>query len=189
MNALSLAAASAAAVLLVLPTPALAAPAPAKCVDGRSDSRGRSSVDGRELAWDDASKFDDALRYAARVWSAGSMTRVTIKPDDATSWADVEWRDVSSTGPHWYRVYGRWSAQHGTDRIELNAAYLGGGKSLGQAVHRRRVAAHELGHALGFCHKSLVGDSLMWEQYGDIRAGKIDRPTARDVADYHRLWG
>ncbi|KQX50782.1 hypothetical protein ASE09_12115 [Streptomyces sp. Root66D1] len=64
-------AASAAAALLAVPAPAHAAPGAARpyaCVDGLVDSRGRSSVDGTEIAWDDESKFDDARMYAVRVW-------------------------------------------------------------------------------------------------------------------------
>ncbi|MFE4593297.1 matrixin family metalloprotease [Streptomyces laurentii] len=146
-------------------------------------------MDGREITWDDETRFDDARRYATRVWTSKSLKQVKIRPDDARSWADVEWQDVTSTGPTWHKVYGRWAARRGTDVIQLNRAYLESGKPLGADVHRRRVAAHELGHALGFCHKSLSHDSLMWEYYSDIKAGKIDGPTPQDIKDYHRLWG
>lgn len=42
----------------------------------------------------------------------------------------------------------------GTDHLLLNRAYLDNGKRMGTDEHRRRVAAHQLGHVLGFCHKS-----------------------------------
>ncbi|MFB7106876.1 hypothetical protein [Streptomyces hydrogenans] len=100
-NALALAAASAAAVLLAVPAPASASRAAAQAYlceeDGKRDSRGFSSVDGTELAWDDDSRFDDARKRAVKVWTAGSLKQVRIKPDGATSYADLEWKDTRQT--------------------------------------------------------------------------------------------
>lgn len=190
----ALAAASAAAVLLAVPVPPHVAPSarPYLCEKGESDSRGRSSVDGNEVAWDDSTKFDDARRQAARVWSAGTLRQVKIKPDGATTYADLEWKDTRQTGPGWKRVYGRWDPNTGTDYLWMNKAYLDAGKPLGTDAHRRRVAAHELGHALGFCHKDYgTGSypSLMWANYDHIRGKGIDRPTANDIKAYRALWG
>ncbi|MGW7418319.1 matrixin family metalloprotease [Streptomyces sp. NPDC054863] len=195
INALALSAASASLVLLTVPVPAHAAPTtvrPHLCEKGESDSRGRSSVDGTELAWDDSSRFDDARQQAVRVWSAGTLRQVRIKADGATSYADLEWKDTNQTGKGWKLVYGKWDPNTGTDYLWMNRAYLDPGKSLGKDAHRRRVAAHELGHALGFCHKAYgTGSypSLMWAHYGHIQGKKIDKPTANDVKAYHALWG
>ncbi|MEU7283491.1 hypothetical protein AB0A69_32675 [Streptomyces sp. NPDC045431] len=43
----------------------------------------------------------------------------------------------------------------------MNDAYLATGKKFGTPAKGRIVAAHELGHTLGFCHKSprLVSDA------------------------------
>ncbi|MEE1741177.1 matrixin family metalloprotease [Streptomyces sp. BE147] len=190
-DSLALAASSAAVVLLAIPAPvcATAAARPHTCVDGRPDSRGRSSVDGRELAWDDASKFDDARRHAVKVWTAGTLKQVKIKPDSATSYADLEWRDANSTAADWHLTYGRWDPNTGTDYLWLNRAYLDARKVLGTNGHRRRVAAHELGHALGFCHKSFAHHSVMWEDYDNIATKKTNGPTSNDVTAYHALWG
>ncbi|MFE5883950.1 matrixin family metalloprotease [Streptomyces hydrogenans] len=192
-NTLGFAAASAAAALLAVPAPAHAAPSAARpyaCVDGLVDSRGRSSVDGTEIAWDDESKFDDARKYAVRVWGAGTLKQVKIVADGATAYADLEFRDVSSVSGQWRDVYGKWSPQHGTDHLLMNRAYLDDGKRRGTDEHRRRVAAHELGHALGFCHKSYdEGRSLLWADYGQIAEQKLNGPTAKDIKAYHALWG
>ncbi|MFE4659349.1 hypothetical protein ACFRFJ_21990 [Streptomyces hydrogenans] len=101
---MALAAASAAAVLMAVPTPrapASASRAAAQAYlceeDGKRDSRGFSSVDGTELAWDDDSRFDDARKHAVKVWTAGSLKQVRIKPDGATSYADLEWKDTRQT--------------------------------------------------------------------------------------------
>lgn len=112
IDSTALAAASAAVVLLALPAPVHAIPAAAEshtCVNGRPDSRGRSSVDGDELAWDDASKFDDARDHAVEVWTAGTLGQVRTGPDGATSYADLEWRDANSTAADWHLVYGKCS--------------------------------------------------------------------------------
>ncbi|WP_157848228.1 hypothetical protein [Streptomyces exfoliatus] len=194
MDESALAAASAAVVLLAVPAPVHAAPAaaPHRCEGGESDSRGRSSVDGREIAWDDESRFDDARKHAVKVWTAGTLKQVTIKADGATSYADLEWRDTNQTGKGWKSVYGKWDPNAGADYLWLNRAYLDDGKAYGTNEHRRRVAAHELGHALGFCHKEYgYGQypSVMWAEYGLIEGKKINGPTSADVKAYHAQWG
>ncbi|MBB4986089.1 hypothetical protein [Streptomyces nymphaeiformis] len=192
---MALAASSAAAVLLALPPPAHARPAsatPHKCEGGESDSRGHSSVDGTELAWDDESKFDDARKHAIKAWTAGTLKQVKIKPDGATTYADLEWRDTSNVAGQWANTYGKWDPNTGTDYLWLNRAHLDAGKPFGNNEHRRRVAAHELGHALGFCHKDYgYGQypSVMWADYGLIEGKDINGPTSNDVKAYHAPWG
>lgn len=167
---------------------ARAVAAPAKCLEGKKDSRGNSSVDGGEISWEDESHYDDARKHSHKAWRAGGLDRVTFPEDDNSRIADLEWSDVNKTSGKWQNIGGAWTGLPGTDMIRLNDAYLARGKSLGTDEWRRRVAAHELGHALGFCHKSVDWYSTLMDP--KIRNTPEDgKPTARDRTNYHKLWG
>lgn len=71
------------ALSLVTAPASAALAAPATCMNGQKDSRGRSSVDSGEIAWEDESAFDDARRHAHRVWSQRGLDRVRFPADDA----------------------------------------------------------------------------------------------------------
>ncbi|MDT3397484.1 matrixin family metalloprotease [Streptomyces sp. B1866] len=192
-GSLPLAAACAATVLLAVPTPAHGAPAarPAKCTDdhGRMrDSRGRSSVDGHEIRWEDETRFDDARKYATKVWTSSGLTKVKLKPDAWDTIADLQWRDTNTTSGKWRNIFGKWEPHTGADSIYLNRAYLDNGRNHGNDRDRRKVAAHELGHALGFCHKSANWYFTLMEAEHQYLPND-GKPTSQDRKNYHALWG
>lgn len=165
-----------ASALLLSPHAAAAPVAPAPCVSGESETRGDSSVDGKELRWEDDSKYNDPLTWAHKVWSLGL---VKIAPDGAGSVNDLEWRDYSKADGH----AGYWQGKPGVDYIYLNAYYLDGRYK--DRASRRHVAVHELGHALGLCHKPGTWASVMWTKVAD---NPPTEPTHRDEANYRKLW-
>ncbi|MEU3605680.1 hypothetical protein AB0E83_09530 [Streptomyces sp. NPDC035033] len=74
----------------------------------------------------------------------------------------------------------------------VNRAYLDDGKRYGTDEHRNRVAAHERGHALWFCHKDYgygMTKSLLRAEYDLIAAKKLNGPTEHDIKAHHALWG
>ncbi|MFD9452391.1 hypothetical protein ACFWBC_04760 [Streptomyces sp. NPDC059985] len=182
------AAATAAAVILALPHPG-AALVPAACVPSGQDSRGRSSVDAGVVAWEDETVFDDARTYAVGQWTSGQLKKVAFRPDTASDIADLEWNDINTGAGQWESVLGQWSGRPGTDTITLNSYYLGDSRSRGTTAHRRRVATHELGHALGFCHKPMTVSSIMWTDNAEAARFGIDQITPTDRTHYHQLWG
>ncbi|WP_353940600.1 matrixin family metalloprotease [Streptomyces sp. HUAS MG91] len=179
-----------AAALLALPQPPTTstAAAAAKCVGGAKDSRGRSAVDGREVRWEDETKFNDAYRHAHKAWSTHGLSQVKFRPDNASSIADLQWQDVNSTRDNFKGVLGQYAPHPGADTLYLNRAYLDRGKRYGDDMYRRMVAAHELGHALGFCHKNPDWyPTLMAKEIDDVPTNA--QPTSKDRANYHKLWG
>ncbi|MFJ3860437.1 hypothetical protein ACIPRL_29940 [Streptomyces sp. NPDC090085] len=104
-------------------TASAASAAAAPCEGSATERRGFSSVDldGPEITWTDATKYDSARTAVTRSWAA--LGRVKIIADTATTVNDLEWRDYSKAdnrAAHWERP-GNAGA---TDYIYLNSKKL-----------------------------------------------------------------
>ncbi|MEU6977798.1 hypothetical protein [Streptomyces sp. NPDC046371] len=153
------------------------APAAAPCVSGESETRADSSVDEGEIRWTEASKYDSLRNHAITEWN--KLRTIKIAPDVVDTVNDLEFRDydkADNLGGYWQRRGG--IAE--TDYIYLNKRYL----DAMRPAFQRNVVLHELGHALGLCHKSEDYLTAMWNKKSDV-----DKPTAVDQANLKKLWG
>ncbi|MEU8758032.1 matrixin family metalloprotease [Streptomyces sp. NPDC048659] len=159
--------------------PYAAAVGAAPCIRGESESRADSSVDEGEIRWTEATKYDDARKYATGEWN--KLRTVSIAPDAANTVNDLEFREYRKADGH----PGYWQRRGGvaaTDYIYLNTYYLDGDYK--DARFRRNVVVHELGHALGLCHKADTVNSVMQTEISLTTV-----PTAVDRANYRKIWG
>ncbi|MFJ8016883.1 hypothetical protein [Streptomyces sp. NPDC096339] len=179
----------AAAVTALAPVtpPSAAAVVAAPCVDttGRdsSETREDSSVDEGEIRWTDATGYDTARKHGLAAWQYKGST-IKLLADSATTVNDLEFADYSDAGQKKSAYWERNGGIAATDYIRFNRATL----DRSSPAIQRQVAAHEIGHALGLCHKSDGGGSyvrsLMWKEPQDV----FDSPTDTDKANYKALW-
>ncbi|MFE4263371.1 matrixin family metalloprotease [Streptomyces sp. NPDC056883] len=181
-RAISLAACTVAAFLLAIPPAHAVDPAP--CINGESESRSKSAVDEGEIRWTDATKYDASRTWALSTWQY-SGAKIKLAPDSATTVNDLEFQDY--TGPSGDRdpvaSYVRDSGVGRTDFIRFNRSKMDGRNR----AYQDSAAAHEVGHALGLCHKDGKILSLMWTS---INVGMpVTEPQPVDKANYKKLWG
>ncbi|MFI7340813.1 hypothetical protein ACIBUY_23110 [Streptomyces sp. NPDC050085] len=51
------------------------------------------------MRWEDETRFNDAIAHAHQAWTTNGLNQVKVKPDNATSIADLQWHDKNNTGP------------------------------------------------------------------------------------------
>jgi hypothetical protein len=166
------------------PGPATVREAAAPCVRGETENREKSSVDDGEIRFTERTRFDSARRHAESKWNATG--RIRIAGDTATTVNDLEWRDYSRNdgkGGYWEQH----PATAATDYIYLNTRTMAPSRPEGTAAGQRNILGHELGHALGLCHKDIRVESMMWVKVYD--GAFVESPTAVDRANYRKLWG
>ncbi|WP_326681682.1 hypothetical protein [Streptomyces sp. NBC_01237] len=176
-----------ATVFLALPPPSVSAhqhqaAAPAPCVGGERERPGVSAVDDGEIRWTENTRYDGPRKHALKAWQFSGAT-IELRPDSAATVNDLEFRDYDGGRGDRAPVaqYVRDSGTAATDHIRFNRDKMDG-RSL---EFQNSAAAHELGHALGLCHKPDRVLSLMWT---DIASPPIITPQAVDKANYRRLW-
>lgn len=182
---LLLAAAACTALVGAVPAPAARTAAAAACVGGETESKGNSAVDDGEIRWTDNTAYDDARKYAISTWQY-SGSKIKIVADSALTSNDVEFKDANlgtrATDPLGrYERHGSFGA---TDYIIFNKQKLAGASK----DRLRYVALHELGHALGLCHKSDTVVSLMWKT-APSPGYEITWIPDVDKTSYKKLWG
>ncbi|MFI8327018.1 matrixin family metalloprotease [Streptomyces sp. NPDC085529] len=178
-------AASACITLTGPPLTAHAAARPAPCIGGATETKGFSAVDDGEIRWTDNTAYDDARTYAISEWQYRG-SRIKIVEDSAFTSNDLEFKDAD-LGSGNSAPLGRYE-RHGdigaTDYIIFNKQKLRGASK----VRLRYVALHELGHALGLCHKADTVVSLMWKN-APTPGYEITWVPDVDKANYKKLWG
>lgn len=138
---------------------------------------GYSAVDGREIAYDDFTQWDDARATAIRVWN--DLGSIAIVPDGSFTYADLDIQDYNSNDGR----CGFYRNQSGADEINLNNFYYPGYNG-GQ---RNACMSHEMGHALGIDHS--YTDQVMDPCPVCYNSLIYVAPQPHDISDYRYLWG
>ncbi|MFB8040264.1 hypothetical protein ACFC8F_03055 [Streptomyces hydrogenans] len=160
---------------------ALRAVQPAPCVHGARETQGFSAVDDREIRWTEASRYDALRTHAITEWNR--LRKINIAPDSAITVNDLEFRDYYDKNDRAAGKYERHGDTARTDFILLNRYWLDEVYK-NKPAYRKNVVIHELGHALGLCHKADRVNSALHVETNDRTA-----PTAVDMANYSKLWG
>jgi hypothetical protein len=134
------------------------------------------SVDGREVRYEDSTKWDDARTWSIYRWR--ELGRLTIEFDTASTITDLTFGD-------YYADDGRcgfWDGRTGSDVARYNDRFFNGYST----TDRRACATHEMGHAVRLAHSysSQVMDSCPVSGCGSV----YTYPQSHDRADFFQIW-
>jgi len=139
---------------------------------------GEDSVDGREIRYEDYTKWDDSRSWGEARWEE-LPGGVTIAPDSAWVVADLEIRDYSANDGY----CGYWDGRTGADLLRLNDSYYNGAST----TNRRACTLHEWGHAHRLAHS--YNDQVMDDCPVSACGSVYTYPQAHDKSDYNSYWG
>ena len=139
---------------------------------------GNDSVDGREIRWEDYTRYDDSRGFAINQWNA--LGKVNIAPDAWNTIADLEWSDYSNC---YTTTAAYWQPRTGADLINHNTCIMGPMS----AFDKRSVSVHEQGHSLGLGHNTAASGNTQIMYYCPSCTA-YNAPQAHDRADYFALW-
>ena len=139
---------------------------------------GRDSVDGREIRYEDSTKWNDSLTWSIARWEELSGG-VSIAPDSAWVIADLNVGDYYADDGR----CGYWGSRTGADHLRLNDRFFNGYGT----TNRRACHLHEWGHAHGLDHS--YSDQAMDDCPVSACGSVYTYPQYHDKSDYRSLWG
>jgi len=132
---------------------------------------GKSSVDGRIIAWGGTTAYSSQCSSAISTWNA--LRKISITPDTVWTVEDLTFIDVSS---RYYSWYGAWEQRTLSDALWINTYY----SSSLSSSQKQSVCTHELGHSLGLAHS--ISGNVMYAFSWSTALGSQDR------SDYSYLY-
>lgn len=137
-----------------------------------------TSVDGGELVYDDFTKYDTSLSHAVNQWN--SLNPVNVRADDATTYADLDVSDYTSSSDS---RAGWFDCSTGADDLKLNTHWMDGYNT----SQKHAVVTHEFGHALKLAHGPEI--AVMDACPACYNPNMNNNLQSWDISSYHAVWG